>query len=81
MTADITPRRSRQFRPKPGEKLAWTNTALAEGKRSWALEKIWKKYPKKADIQSGTAVADEHGLVTLKGILILPTKNRIVIHR
>jgi len=81
LTADVTPRRARQFRPKPGEKLAWTNTALAQGRHSWALRNTWKKHPKKAKIQSGTAVADEHGLVTLKGILILPTRNRIVIHR
>ena len=81
VTADITPRRSRHFRPKPGQTFRWTNTALAEGKKTWALRKIWQKYPTRRQIQSGTATADRHGLVTLKGVTILPTKNRIVICR
>ena len=81
ITADVTPRRTVHFRPKPGEKLRWTNTCLAEGKKSWGQRKVWKKYPKRREIQSGTAVVDAHGLVTLKGILILATKSRIAIQR
>jgi len=79
--ADVTPRRATRFRPKPGTTFTWTNTCLAEGENNWALRNIWKKYPAKKAIQTGTVTADEHGLVTLKGVIILPTKNRIVIHR
>ena len=73
--------RARRFRPKPGDTLRWSNTCLAEGERSWALRDVWKKYPKKRVIQTGTVTVDEHGLVTLKGVTIVPTKNRIVISK
>ena len=81
VTADVTPRRARKFRPKAGETFRWTNTCLAEGEKNWALRDIWKKYPKRKEIQSGTVAADEHGLITLKGVIILPTRSRIVIER
>ncbi len=31
MTVDVTPRRSQRFRPRPGERFSWTNTAGGEG--------------------------------------------------
>jgi len=79
--ANITLRRARHFRPKPGEELKWTNTCLAEGERSWELRDAWKKYPKKREIQSGTVVVDKDGLVTLEEVAILPTRNRIAVHK
>ena len=48
-TSDVTPRRTRKFRPKPGRKFQWENVDLKTGKV----------------IQSGQAEADEHGLVTI----------------
>ena len=81
VTADVTPRRARHFRPKGGETFLWSNTCLAQGEKNWALRNIWKKYPKRKEIQSGTVMADEHGLITLKRVIILPTRSRIVIER
>jgi len=82
VTADVTPRRAKAFRAKPGEKFRWTNTHLAEGdRRNWSLRNIWKKYPKAEEIQSGTVTADKDGLLTVQGMIILPTKCRLVIER
>ena len=82
VTADVTPRRATKFRPKPGEKFRWCTTHLAEGdRREWALRNVWKKYPTKAEIQNGIVTADEHGLLTLHKVIVLPTKCRIVIER
>ena len=50
-TSDVTPRRTRKFKPKPGEKFWWENVPL--GARS--------RYKP----QSGEVVADENGLVTI----------------
>jgi hypothetical protein len=80
--ADVTPRRMRGFRLRPGEAVRWANLHLAEGDRSsYPLRRIWAKYPEAKEIQDGAAAADEHGLVTLPGVIILPTCNRIVITR
>jgi hypothetical protein len=63
--ADVTPRRCRQFRAQPGQRFAWSNTSLA-GDRT---------------IQSGTAVADDWGLVTAQQVRISKGKNRLAIRR
>jgi len=60
-TVDVTPRRRAAFKPKPGTKFMWTNTDLATGEV----------------IQGGAIAADPHGLVTLKGVIVGKTKNRI----
>jgi hypothetical protein len=64
-TADVTPRRCRKFKAAPGEKFTWTNSTLANNK----------------EIQKGTAVADQFGLVTAEKIIITKGKNRLVIER
>ena len=64
-TVDITPRHRTAFKPKPGERLQWTNTALATGKV----------------VQSGTVTADKWGLVTLPKTIVTKDKNRIDIMR
>jgi len=51
-TSDVTPRRTRQFKPKPGEKFQWANTPLGGG----------------GGTQSGEVVADEDGLVTIPNV-------------
>ena len=61
-TADVTPRRCRNFRPKPGEKFAWTNTSLADNKV----------------VQQGTATADQHGLLTAAKVVISKGRNRLL---
>ena len=63
--ADVTPRRCRQFKAQPGQRFAWTNTSLAGDKT----------------IQSGTAVADDRGLVTAQQVCISKGKNRLAIRR
>lgn len=53
---DLTPRRAAQFRPQPGEAVHWRAVPLA-GRGE-------------AEAQSGTAKADAHGLVTIRGLSI-----------
>jgi len=62
-TVDLTPRRCQKFRPKPGEKLRWTNTPPDE----------------KQAAQSGTVEADAFGLVTLRKLVVTAGRNRVAI--
>jgi hypothetical protein len=64
-TVDITPRHCREFKPRPGEKLKWTNTSEGAGKL----------------IQSGEVAADQWGLVSLPKVIVEKGKNRIAISR
>jgi hypothetical protein len=64
-TADVTPRRCRRFHAQPGQKFQWANTSLADEKT----------------VQTGTAVADQWGLVTAEKVIISKGKNRLVIQR
>ncbi len=64
-TVDFTPRRCRDFKAKSGEKFAWTNTELKGGKV----------------VQSGTAEADQWGLVTIEKVKVSKSKNRVRIER
>ena len=95
-TVDVTPRRCRRFKATPGETFKWTNALLppepAEGSGEQAgtaeageaaqeagREKVATAMPKVT--QTGTAVADAHGLVTAKGVIVTKGKHRIVISR
>lgn len=60
-TVDLTPRHCRQFRPRPGEKLRWQNTSLADNRV----------------VQSGEVAADRWGLVTIENLVVGKAKNRI----
>ncbi len=62
-TVDLTPRRCRRFKAKAGQRFRWTNTVLEDGKK----------------VQSGMARADEHGLVTIKDLVVSKKKRRITI--
>jgi len=64
---DLTPRRCRHFRPKPGQRFTWTNTTL--GGQGEAV------------IQTGRVLADRFGLVTLKGLVVGKARARVVIER
>jgi hypothetical protein len=64
-TMDVTPRRCRKFKAKPGEQFFWTNTS-AEDDRT---------------IASGKVTADKWGLVTVKQVMIDKAGNRIIIKR
>ncbi len=64
-TADVTPRRLRKLRPRPGDAFRWSAASLGDGR----------------EIQSGAAEADPHGLLTLTGIRIAKEKTRIRIRR
>ena len=54
MTADVTPRRCQEFKPKPGEKLKWTSSAGGSGQVAadqWGLVTVEKvKIPKGKEI-------------------------------
>ena len=60
---DVTPRRCRKFRPKPGTKVAWWNRALA-GDR---------------DFQSGEVRVDEAGLVTVPQVRVRRGGSRLIL--
>lgn len=62
---DLTPRRCQKFRAKPGETLRWTHTTLADNR----------------PIQSGTATADQWGLVTVQKLKLDREKTRVRIFR
>ncbi|MBM4035451.1 MAG: hypothetical protein FJ291_27230 [Planctomycetes bacterium] len=62
-TADVTPRRCQRFKPSPGAKVTWTNTSLADAN----------------PVQTGTAIADQWGLVTAQRVIISKGKNRLAI--
>ncbi len=69
---DITPRRCQKFKAKKGDTFAWTNLQgrqFADGTEPWS------------EIQSGTAAADELGLVTLPKVKVTKLKNKIVVQR
>lgn len=60
-TVDITPRRCRVFKPKPGQTFRWTNTSL----------------PDNRVVQSGATTADPHGLVTIPAVQVTKARHRI----
>ena len=62
---DVTPWRFRQFKVAEGKRYVWTNHKVATGQL----------------LQSGTAVADARGLITVKGFYVDrdPTGNRLTI--
>ena len=60
-TADVTPRRTQQFRPSPGAAANWRNLRISDG----------------AQIQSGTATADTLGLITVSNVTVSPAGNRL----
>lgn len=64
-TTDLTPRRCRKFTAKPGQAFKWTHAAVADGR----------------ELQSGTATADEWGLVTLNAVKVGKAPGRIHIRR
>ncbi|KKL49239.1 hypothetical protein LCGC14_2317490, partial [marine sediment metagenome] len=60
------------FKATPGERFGWTNH---QGARLAGSTPAWKQ------VQTGTAVADKWGLVTLEGVKVSKTGNKIVIQR
>ena len=64
-TTDVTPRRCQKFRARPGDRFQWTCSAL-EGD---------------PDRQTGSAVADRWGLVTVEKIVVARAKHRLAIIR
>jgi len=64
-SVDVTPRKCRRFKAKPGQRFVWTNTTLSDGRQ----------------VGAGHAVADKLGLVTLKRLVVTKGKHRITIRR
>ena len=64
-TVDLTPRRCRKFKPKPGQMLKWTNASLRDNR----------------EIQTGSAKADKWGLVTIEKLRVAKGRNRIRVSR
>jgi len=67
---DLTPRKCRKFRPKPGEEFRWTCTPIpaAGGQAGKPLG-------------SGKLVADQWGLATIRQMRLLKGRHRVVISR
>jgi hypothetical protein len=83
---DITPRRCQKFRPKPGTKFTWTSTLLppsapapAPGAAAKGKEEPAKPAEPARVVQSGRAVADRHGLVTIEKLAITKDKHRVLL--
>jgi len=64
-TTDLTPRRCRKFRARPGDRFRWVRTG-ADGDKA---------------LQSGTATVDKWGLVTLENLTVTKEQNRLTISR
>ena len=64
-TVDVTPRRCRRFKPRPGDTFRWSNTRKADGKV----------------VQGGTVTADRWGLLTLPGVVVGKGDNRLSVRR
>jgi len=80
-TVDLTPRRGRTFRARPGEQFAWTNTLhLTDAQKRKAVES-GQAPPETRPVQSGTATADRWGLVTVPQLQVTTARHRIVIQR
>ncbi len=60
-SVNVTPRRCQQFRAKPGQAFAWTATPVVG----------------EGQAQSGTAKADDNGLVTLEKVIVYKTGSRV----
>ena len=60
---DITPRHCKAFKPKPGQRILWTNTSLGD----------------KKIVRRGTVTADKWGLTTIKRVFVTRGKNRIAL--
>ncbi len=69
-TVDVTPRRCREFRPRRGQRFQWTAAPLPGGEGAGA-----------GRVQKGTALADEHGLVTAEKVIVTKGRRRIAIRR
>ena len=85
-TVDVTPRRCRRFKGKPGQKFNWTNAVLpppaqkddkADPKE--AADEPKEKAPPARTIQQSTATADEHGLVTIEKLTVSKRPQRVTI--
>ena len=69
-TVDVTPRRCRKFRPKPGVRFTWTHAPVpGKGEKAGGAA------------QSGRAVADKWGLVTVPGLTVRKAPSRVKIER
>ena len=80
-TVDVTPRRCRQFKAAPGEKCTWTNLQFPPPAKKGKDSPDTPPPPEPKPIQTGTAVADGHGLVTAEGVLVTKDRNRLIIER
>ena len=60
-SVDVTPRRTQQFHPAPGTTAQWRNLRVSDG----------------AQLQSGTATTDLHGLLTVSNVTVSASGNRL----
>ena len=64
-TVDLTLRRCRRFKAKPGQKFVWTTTTVSDGRT----------------VQTGGATGDKLGLVTVGGLKVTKARQRVAIRR
>jgi hypothetical protein len=79
-TVDVTPRRCQRFQAGPGQAFRWTNTLLPSAGPNLVGEEA-KARPDSPVVQSGAAVADRWGLVTIPRLKVTTGRHRIVIER
>jgi len=65
LVTDLTPRRCQEFKAKPGERFEWVSTRMSDD----------------VELQSGHAIADSWGLVTVEGLELSKEKRRVHIVR
>ena len=75
-TTDLTPRRCQKFRAAAGAKFTWTNSVIDQPTPAGEAPPA---RPAPRQVQSGSAVADPHGLVTLEGLTVTKARHRIQI--
>ena len=80
-TVDLTPRRCRAFRAKPGQPFAWTNTLRPTAQQKRKAVEAGTPARDEQLVQSGTATADKYGFVTIPQLKVTTGRHRIVIRR
>jgi len=78
-TVDLTPRRCRKFKARPGERFSWSNTLQVTDEQKRKAAEAGNAPREKRLVQSGTATADKWGLVTIRQIKLTTARHRIMV--
>ena len=78
-SVDLTPRRCRAFEAQPRQRFDWTNTLLLTPEHKRKAVESGQAPPDARVVQTGTAAADQWGLVTVRGLKITTARHRVVL--